>query len=99
MEVSQSISNSIHLLQRINKLFKSSELSDIKLIFSSEEGGPKTEFHLHKLILCSGSEVFRAMFGNEAWRESKTSEVIKPLFVVLQYFSFIFGNKHVIYHF
>lgn len=75
METTTTVSNTSQLLHRIRNLFQNPDLSDIKLIFTSSDGRLKSEFKLHKLILCSGSEVFRAMLSHDVWRESNTSEV------------------------
>ena len=75
MECTQTISNSSQLLQKIKNLFKSTELSDIKLIFTSEDEKVRSEFNLHRLILCLGSEVLRAMLSNQSWMESHTAHV------------------------
>ena len=82
MECTQTISNSSQLLQKIKNLFKSTELSDIKLIFTSEDEKVRSEFNLHRLILCLGSEVLRAMLSNQSWMESHTAHVSVCIFLI-----------------
>ena len=51
-------------------LYDDQELSDIQIAV-----GHKL-FHVHKLILCSSSEVFRVMLTNPSWPESQKPRVV-----------------------
>ncbi|KAK2153064.1 hypothetical protein LSH36_309g02020 [Paralvinella palmiformis] len=69
-EHGQHVDNSLILLHKISQLYQSHDLSDILISVSDKQ------FHAHKLILSSSSDVFRVMLYNPSWPESRTNQLM-----------------------
>ena len=62
-ETGQTVDNSSGILSKLTSLYHSSELSDITICVG------KQQFDVHRLILCSASEVFRIMLLSQSWSD------------------------------
>ncbi|XP_072034862.1 BTB/POZ domain-containing protein 17-like [Amphiura filiformis] len=66
---SKEIGSHENYIRNITVFFNSPELSDVTLKIGTKR------FYAHKFVLAVNSEVFRAMFSESAWMESKQKDV------------------------
>ena len=69
-QTGQIIDNSSGLLSKIATLYKSSEFSDVTICVGNKE------FHAHKLILSSASDVFKIMLMDQSWADCTKSKIL-----------------------
>ncbi|XP_066575272.1 BTB/POZ domain-containing protein 17 isoform X1 [Amia ocellicauda] len=67
---SKTLDNRLEIMEKLSQLFFSEDFCDVQLVING-----KIFLNAHRVILALGSDVFKNMFSNGAWQESKQNTI------------------------